>query len=69
MFNLCETLGGVSTNKSRVPYLLEQLGFCYVGAHPENMDACLNKGTTKAHLLRHGVPTAPYQVFYPAWSR
>jgi D-alanine-D-alanine ligase len=64
VFNLCETLGGVSTNASRVPYILEQLGFCYVGAHPENMDACLNKGYTKACLLKHGVPTAPYQIFY-----
>ncbi len=66
VFNLCETLGGISTQESRVPYLLEQLGFCYVGATPENLDACLNKGHAKACLLQRGVSTAPYQVFHTA---
>ncbi len=64
IFNLCETLGTVSTQVSRVPYRLEQRGFCYVGATPENLDACQDKGYVKACLLQHGIPTAPYQVFH-----
>jgi D-alanine-D-alanine ligase len=64
VFNLCETLGGLADNESRVPYLLDELGFCYVGATRENLDACLNKSYAKARLLKHGVPTAPYQVFH-----
>jgi D-alanine-D-alanine ligase len=47
-----------------VPYHLERLGFCYVGATPENLDACQDKGYVKACLLQHGIPTAPYQVFH-----
>ena len=64
VFNLCETLGSISTQVSRVPYRLEQLSFCYVGASPENLDACQDKGYVKACLLQHGIPTAPYQVFH-----
>lgn len=64
VFNLCETLGGVAGQESRVPYLLDELGFCYVGAAGENLDACLNKSDAKARLLEHGIPTAPYQVFH-----
>jgi len=64
IFNLCETLGGLADQESRVPYLLDELGFGYVGASGENLDACLNKSQAKARLLRHGVPTAPYQVFH-----
>jgi D-alanine-D-alanine ligase len=52
------------TQMSRVPYQLERLGFRYVGAPPDTLDACLDKGCTKARLLQHGIPTAPYQVFY-----
>jgi D-alanine-D-alanine ligase len=64
VFNLCETLGGLADKESRVPYLLDELGFCYVGATGENLDACLNKSDAKARLLKHGIPTAPYQVFH-----
>jgi D-alanine-D-alanine ligase len=64
VFNLCETLGTISTQVSRVPYRLEQRGFCYVGATPENLDACQDKGYIKTCLLQHGIPTAPYQVFH-----
>jgi D-alanine-D-alanine ligase len=63
VFNLCETLGGIMAHVSRVPYRLEQLGFSYVGASSETLHACQDKGHVKAHLLRHGIPTAPYQVF------
>jgi len=63
IFNLCETLGGYSTQESRVPFLLRNMGYGYVGAPPETLDMCLDKSITKARLLQNGVPTAPYQVF------
>jgi D-alanine-D-alanine ligase len=64
VFNLCETLGGIMAQMSRVPYWLEQSGFSYVGASSETLHTCQDKGQVKAHLLRHGIPTASYQVFH-----
>lgn len=63
VFNLCEALGGISGDESKIPRLLDALGFQYVGATAENLDACLNKGDAKARLQGHGISTAPYQVF------
>jgi D-alanine-D-alanine ligase len=64
VFNLCEALGGTAGGESKVPRLLDELGFQYVGATAENLDACLNKAEAKALLLSRGIPTAPYQVFH-----
>lgn len=64
VFNLCEAFGGTARGESTVPRLLEELGYHYAGATPENLDACLDKAHAKAILLRHGIPTAPYQVFH-----
>ncbi len=61
--NLCEALGAASDGEWQVPAQLEQLGFCYLGANAANLNACLDKGYTKALLLQHGIPTAPFQVF------
>ncbi len=63
VFNLCEAFGGLASNESQVPRMLERLGFQYAGATPENLDACLNKGYAKDLLLKHKVPTAAFQVF------
>jgi D-alanine-D-alanine ligase len=64
VFNLCESLGGLSSGESTVPRILEKTGFCYVGANPENLDACLDKNCTKQRLINVGIPTPDYQVFY-----
>ncbi len=64
VFNLCEALGGFSNGESQVPRLLDKLGFYYVGAAAQNLDDCLDKNCTKGRLLAHGIPTAPYQIFY-----
>jgi D-alanine-D-alanine ligase len=64
VFNLCETLGGISTGEPEVVRVLDQAGFCYVGATADNLAACLDKGYTKQQLLKRGIPTAPYQVFH-----
>ncbi len=63
IFNLCEALGGTTDGESRVPRVLEELGFHYGGGSPPNLDTCRDKAYTKALLLERGVPTAPYQVF------
>jgi D-alanine-D-alanine ligase len=63
VFNLCEELGGTSFGESKVPRVLERLGFTYTGNRPDSLSACLDKGFTKRQLLAHGIPTAPYQVF------
>ncbi len=64
VFNLCESLGGVSISTAEVPRLLDKLGVYYTGATAENTVACFNKDFTKQCLLKRGVSTAPYQVFY-----
>ncbi len=66
VFNLCENLGGRPEDEPLVPDRLEQLGVPYTGSPAPTLAACLNKAYTKAQLMRQGVPTAPYQVFYRA---
>lgn len=63
VFNLCEALDGAIDGESRVPRVLDELGFHYGGGSPLNLDTCRDKAYTKTLLLAHGVPTAPYQVF------
>lgn len=64
VFNLVEQLGAVSGEEAQVPRLLDRLGFEYVGATAENLDACLDKGQAKADWLSQGISTAPFQVFH-----
>lgn len=64
IFNLCETLGGKSSDESTVPRWLDRLGFSYSGAAANTLDDCLDKSRTKARLSKLGVPTASYQVFH-----
>jgi D-alanine-D-alanine ligase len=63
VFNLCENLAGRAEDEPQVPEKLEELGFHYTGSPPGTLATCLNKSYTKAQLMDHGVPTAPYQVF------
>jgi D-alanine-D-alanine ligase len=63
IFNLCESLPGMLDGESAVLRPLEEMGFCYLGGTPGNLDACRDKISAKMRLSARRVSTAPYQIF------
>lgn len=62
-FNLAEGIRGDS-REAHVPALLEMLGIPYTGSKVLTQAISLDKAMTKRIWRDHGLPTAPFQVFY-----
>src|SRR5690242_20522841 len=61
LFNLCESMNGVSANEPTFAGLLDLFGIPYTGADLLALATCLHKQRTKDVLIAHGVPTPPYR--------
>lgn len=61
LFNLCESMDGVSANEPTFAGLLDLFGIPYTGADLLALATCLHKQRTKDVLIARGVPTPPYR--------
>ncbi|MFH2102956.1 MAG: ATP-grasp domain-containing protein [Chloroflexota bacterium] len=66
IFNNCDGFIGENMGAVRVMRLVEKLGFRHTGAHSDRIFDCIDKARAKTRLMRHGVPTPPFQVFEEA---
>ncbi|HMC93379.1 MAG TPA: D-alanine--D-alanine ligase [Polyangia bacterium] len=57
VFNLCESIDGVSSLEPLLPLLLERAGLAYTGSSPLTLGLSLHKHKAKAVLRGAGVPT------------
>lgn len=62
-FNIAEGLRGDS-REAHIPALLEMLGIPYTGSKVLAQAISLDKAATKRLWRDHGLPTAPFQVFW-----
>jgi D-alanine-D-alanine ligase len=63
VFNMAEGLWG-DFRESYVPVICERLSIPYTGSDPLTLGICLNKARAKEILSYHGIPNAPFKIFY-----
>jgi len=63
VFNMAEGLWG-DFRESYVPAVCERLSIPYTGSDPLTLGICLNKARTKEILSYHGIPNAPFKIYY-----
>jgi D-alanine-D-alanine ligase len=66
VFNFAEAVSNGLDREAHVPAMLEMLKIPYTGPSPLSAALILNKARAKEIWQCHGVPTAPFQVFYSA---
>ena len=64
LFNVCDGLNGVNLGAIKIVRLIEKLGFKHTGSPADVISICINKKRTKEKLIRHGISTPRFQVFY-----
>ena len=65
IFNLCETLPGISHSEKRVVQTIEDFGFTYTGNIPEVIDLSYDKQKVKEILVSLGVTVPMGAVLSP----
>jgi D-alanine-D-alanine ligase len=65
IINLAETIYGYPFADYEVAEMMERLNINFTGAGSHSLRSCLDKAVTKAELLKNGVLTPVYDVFYP----
>ena len=63
VFNLCETLDGMSNLEPLMPLLLERVGLAYTGSTPLTLGLSVHKHKAKDVLRGAGVPTPEAALF------
>jgi len=61
VFNLCESMEGVSANEPTFAGLLDLFAIPYTGADLLALASCLHKQRTKEILIARGISTPPYR--------
>jgi D-alanine-D-alanine ligase len=72
IINLGETIYGYPFTDYEVAERMERLHINFTGSGSRALRACLDKGVTKAELIKHGVTTPIYDVFSPGdqvWTK
>ena len=62
VFNLVESLDGLSCKEMCFPAYLDMIGVRYTGSGPFSLINCLNKATTKSLLISENIGTPRYVV-------
>jgi len=62
VFNLVESLDGLSSKEMCFPAYLDMIGVRYTGSGAFSLINCLNKATTKSLLISEGIGTPRYAV-------
>ena len=65
IFNLAETIYGFPFTDYEIAEQMERLNIKFTGSGSQALRLCLDKAVTKALLMRYGVNTPVYDVFYP----
>lgn len=65
VFNLAETIVGFPLTEYEVAERMEHLGIQFTGTGSSGLKACLDKGTTKAELVKAGILTPAFEVVPP----
>jgi D-alanine-D-alanine ligase len=65
IINLAETIYGYPFTDYEVAIRMERLKINFTGSGSRTLRACLDKGVTKAELMKHGIITPTYDVIYP----
>jgi D-alanine-D-alanine ligase len=63
IFNLCESVGNVSTHEMHVASVYELMGIPYTGSDALTLGIALDKVRVKEILLYNGLPTPRFQLF------
>jgi D-alanine-D-alanine ligase len=63
VFNICDGFAGDNFSASRIPRLLNELGYKHTGAKAQAIRLCTDKARAKQRLVKQGVPTPAYQIF------
>jgi len=72
IFNLVETIYGYPFSDYEVARRMERLHINFTGSGSHALKACLDKGVTKAEIIKHGVTTPIYDVIFPGdqvWTK
>ncbi len=62
VFNWCEEIPGIHRSDAQVTTRLGRLGYTYTGSPPDVLALTWDKGTVKAILSSHGIPTPAGRV-------
>ena len=65
IINLAETIYGFPFADYEVAEKMERLNINFTGSGSLALKSCLDKAVTKAELMKYGVITPTYDVFYP----
>lgn len=65
IFNLCEEFAGKTSLEMNVAAILELLNIPFTGSSAFVLGLTQDKGKTKSILANLGIPTPPYQIWYP----
>ena len=63
VFNACDGFAGDNFSASKIPQLLNDLGYKHTGSTAEAVRRCTDKARAKQHLAKKGIPTPAYQLF------
>jgi D-alanine-D-alanine ligase len=63
VFNACDGFGGDNFSASKIPQVLNDLGYKFTGSTAEAVRRCTDKARAKQWLMKKGVPTPAYQLF------
>ena len=72
IFNLAETIYGYPYSDYEVAERMERLHINFTGSGSRALRSCLDKGVTKAELMKYGVITPTYDVIFPGdqvWTK
>jgi D-alanine-D-alanine ligase len=64
VFNLCEDINGNSQSEINIPAVLNLLNIPYTGSDVFSLAMTNDKQKTKHIMVREGIPTPRYRVFY-----
>jgi D-alanine-D-alanine ligase len=65
IINLTETIYGFPFADYEIAQQMEFLGIHFTGSGSHALKSCLDKAVTKARLMKYGILTPRYDVFYP----
>ena len=65
VFNLAETIYGFPLTAYEVTEKLEQLNIHFTGSGSSILKACTNKAFTKSELIKYGILTPAFEVYFP----
>ena len=65
VFNLAETIYGFPLTSYEVTEKLEQLNIHFTGSGSTALKACANKAFTKSELIKYGILTPAFEVYFP----